>query len=134
MCTHFATMGVFKSHVINQSASYKIISIKYAEWEVVCTFIINKTDNYCTKMVPNLFVLFFFNFIHLKLKKENTTLKVPDMIHNIVPQFFFSNPFWYQKLSHIFLTFVVTFGVNIPSTLGEINRNVAWKLENVSPH
>ncbi len=56
-------------------------------------------------------------------------LKVPDMIHNIIPQFF-SNPlsFWYQKFSHIFLTFVVKFGLNIPNTLGEINGNVAWKL------
>ncbi len=38
---------------------------------------------------------------------------------------------WYQKFSRIFLTFVVKFGVNISNTLGEINRNVAWKLENV---
>ncbi len=62
-------------------------------------------------------------------------LKVPDMIHHIIPPpNLFSNPlwFWYQKFSHIFLTFAVKFGVNIPNTLGEgINRNVAWKLENV---
>ena len=31
----------------------------------------------------------------------------------------------------IFLTFMVKFGVNIPNTSGEINGNVAWKLENV---
>ncbi len=34
-------------------------------------------------------------------------------------------------LSHIFLTFVLEFGVSIPNILGEINGNVAWKLENV---
>ncbi len=46
---------------------------------------------------------------------------------------FFSNPlwFWYQKFNHIFMTLVVKFGVHIPNTLGEINGNVAWKLENV---
>ena len=68
-------------------------------------------------------------------------LKVPDMIHNIITHpFFFSNHpwffsnhpwFWYQRFCHIFLTFVLKFGVNIPNTLGEINRNVAWKLESV---
>ncbi len=51
-----------------------------------------------------------------------------------------SYPFFFQTYSdfgtkelvtNIFLTFVVTFGVNIPNTLGEINGNVAWKLENV---
>ena len=49
------------------------------------------------------------------------------------PFFFFSSPpwFWYQKFSHIFLTFVLKFGVNIPNTSGEINVNIAWKLENV---
>ncbi len=55
-----------------------------------------------------------------------------DPQHHPPPQLF-SNPlgFWYQKFCHIFLTFVVKFGVNSPNTLGEINRNVAWKLENV---
>ena len=46
---------------------------------------------------------------------------------------FFSNPlwFWYQQFCHIFLTFVLNFGADVPNTLGEINRNVAWKLETV---
>ena len=46
---------------------------------------------------------------------------------------FFSNPlrFSYQKFSHIFLTFVMTFGVNIQNTLGEISEKIAWKLEQV---
>ncbi len=66
--------------------------------------------------------------------KSQMLLKVPDMIHNIILKNFFK-PFWYQKFSHIFLTFVVKFGVSIPNTLGEINGNVAWKLENVvTPH
>ena len=46
------------------------------------------------------------------------------------PQFF-SKPLS-KKFTHI-LTFVLKFGVSncIPNTLGEINRNFAWKLENV---
>ena len=52
------------------------------------------------------------------------------MIHNIIPQFI-SLRFWYHKFGHIFLVPVVKFDVNIPKTSGEIDRNVAWKLENV---
>ncbi len=62
-------------------------------------------------------------------------LKVPDMIHNIIPppQFFFFKPtlILIPKLCHICLTFVVKFDVHIPNNLEETNRNVAWKLENV---
>ncbi len=61
---------------------------------------------------------------------ESLILKVPDMIQHVTPPpLVFSNSlrFWYQKLRH----FVVKFGVNIPNTFEEINRNVARKLENV---
>ncbi len=48
------------------------------------------------------------------------------------PLIFFSNLlwYWYQKF-YIFLTFVVKFDVHFPNNLGEINGNVAWKLEHV---
>ncbi len=59
-------------------------------------------------------------------------LKVPDMIHNIIPPNFFKpTVILVPKVSHIFLTFVVKFGVNIPNTYEEISGNVAWKSENV---
>ena len=54
------------------------------------------------------------------------------MIYNIIPPILFKPTLiWYKKFSHIFLSFVLRFGVSIPNTLGETNGNVAWKLENV---
>ena len=52
-------------------------------------------------------------------------LKVPDMIHNIITPNFFKLPLiLVPKVSHVFLTYVLKFGVSIPNTLGEINGNV----------
>ena len=60
------------------------------------------------------------------------TLKLPDMIHNIIsPIFFKPTVILVPKVSYIFLTFMVKFGVSIPNTLGEIYGNVAFKLENM---
>ncbi len=58
-------------------------------------------------------------------------LKVPDMIHNIITPIFFKPTVILVPKVPFFLTIVVKFGVKIPNTLGEINGNVAWKLENV---
>ena len=56
-------------------------------------------------------------------RKVLLILKLPDMIHNIIPHFFQPILIWYQTFSHVFLTFMVKLGVSIPITLGEINGN-----------
>ena len=65
--------------------------------------------------------------------KLDFLLKVPDdMIHKLHhPAISFSKIlwFWFQKLSHIFPSYVVKLGAKIPCGLGEIND--AWKLERV---
>ncbi len=68
----------------------------------------------------------------MQIDSPDFMLKVPDMIHNIIPPNFLKPTLTLvPKVSHIFLTLVVKFGVNIPNTLGDINGNVAQKLENV---
>ena len=54
------------------------------------------------------------------------------MIHNIIPQIVFKPTLiLVPKVQSYFPDFCAKFGVNIPNTLGVINGNVAWKLENV---
>ncbi len=62
-----------------------------------------------------------FTLLHLEI--ESTTV--------FTTQFYFCRHRVIMTVQSYFLTFVVKFGVNISNTLEEINRNVAWKLENV---
>ncbi len=58
------------------------------------------------------------------------SLKAPGMIHNIT---FFPPIFFHAHCDFGTKGLVICvekFGVNIPNTLGEINENVAWILEN----
>ena len=83
--------------------------------------------------IPNIYVHESSSMFNGRINHD-FDLKVPDMIHNIITELF-SNPLriWYQKFSHIFVfTSVVKFGMNVTNTSGEINGNVAWKLENVA--
>ncbi len=108
-----------KSHVyvIKTTSLFKVLNIvkKALKWHIL--------KNEKTSL---LFKLFQLQKCHLTLKESDIT-HTPSTSPNLLP----THGEFNIKFSYIFWTVVVKFCVNIQNTLVDINRNVAWKLENM---